>query len=245
MVALHIDGELGNDLRTLRVPSCVARKKRKKEEEFQFKVPEFDQAAFMRKEIEGAKAAVITVGYALLISLGSYYLALRGVGYLAALLGFAALYGLKYLYPIVKLDTVKFDKKIWAGNGAIFLFAWLAFWVLLLNPPFLDISPPSIQIVEVPGAVPEILSPGAQAILSLGGNSSIEIRVQVLDNIRVAKVEITVDGELVLMKDTGEDGWFSHTEPSVQLGRLYVFEVVAFDHQGLESDAFTFGVTPS
>ncbi|MCJ2520867.1 MAG: hypothetical protein LN412_08005 [Candidatus Thermoplasmatota archaeon] len=224
----------------------MARKKRKKEEEFHFKVPEFDQAEFMRKEIEGAKAAVITVGYALLISFGSYYLALLGVGYLAALLGFAALYGIKYLYPMLKLDTVKFDKKTWVGNGAIFLFAWLAFWVLLLNPPFLDISPPSIQIVEVPGADPVNLSPGDQAILSLDGNSSIEIRVKVLDNIRVAEVEITlVGGEPVLMKDTGEDGWFSHTEPDVQLGTLYVFEVVAFDHKGLESDAFTFGVTPS
>ncbi len=209
-------------------------------------MPEFDKAAFMKKEIEGARAALVTIGYALLVGLVSYYLTLLGVGYLAALLGLAALYGLRYLYPRLKLDVSKFDRKTWAGNGAIFLFAWLAFWVLFLNPPFLDISPPVIQAVEVPGGNPALITPGSQTMLSLNGTDSFEIRVNAVDNTRVAKVEIFVDDSgAVTMTPAEEPGWYSHTVTPVQEGKLYVIRVKAFDHQGRESDTFEFGVTPS
>ncbi len=227
----------------------MARKKRKKEETYEFKVPQFDEAGFMRKEIEGAKAALVTIAYAFIVGLASYSLSLLGVGYLAVLVGFAALYGLKYVYPALNLDVAKFDRKTWVGNGAVFLFAWLAFWVLLLNPPFLDISPPVVQKVEfMPQGNPPELNPGGQnqTMLALGGNSSFEVRARVVDNIRVAKVDIKVGvAEFVSMASTGQLGWFSHTITSAEAGRLYVFQVIAFDHKGLDSGGFEFVVTTS
>lgn len=216
----------------------MARKKRKREEEYEFKLPEFDEVEFMRKEVEAAKAAIATIFYALLVGVASYYLSLLGVAALAAPVGFAALYGLKYLYPLLKLDMSKFDKKAWAGNGAIFLFAWLAFWVLLLNPPFLDISPPVIQRAKVPGAQPEFVANGEQTMLSLGTNSSFQVLVLVTDNVQVTRVEIILDqGTPQAMRPTGEAGWFSFTVENADK-RLYTITVVAYDNQGLKSDAF-------
>lgn len=218
-------------------------KKRKREEEAEFQVPEFDRTAFMWKEIEAAKAALVTIAYAFVIGLISYSLTVLGYGYAAAPLGLLALYGLRHVYPYLKLDTSKFDRKTWLGNGAIFIFAWLAFWVLLLNPPFLDISPPVIQQVMVPGAVPENLSPGVQASLSLGTNSSFQITVLAQDNVRLERVEITVDSTTFTMTALGNDE-YSYTVQSPQI-KVYEFQVVAVDHRGLRSGDFNFLVSVS
>ncbi|MFQ5838850.1 MAG: hypothetical protein ACE5HJ_08750 [Thermoplasmata archaeon] len=216
----------------------MARKKRKKEEEYHFKMPEFDEVEFMRKEVEGAKAAIATIAYALLVGLLSYYLTLLGVALIAVPLGFIALYGLKYIYPLLKLDISKFDRKSWVGNGAIFLFAWLAFWVLLLNPPFLDISPPVVHQAKIDGASPEVLGNLGQAVLPLGGNSSFEFLVLATDNVQVVRVELRVNGgEWREMDPTGDNGWFSATVDVAEKG-LHRIEVRAVDHQKMESDVF-------
>ncbi len=209
-------------------------------------MPEFDEVRFMRKEMEGAKAAIATVGYAFVIGLISYSLTVAGVAYVAALIGFASLYGLKYLYPLLKLDVSKFDRKSWAGNGAIFLFAWLAFWILLLNPPFLDISSPVVHKIVVPGANPESPVSGGQTELSLSGNSSFEVRAQVTDNVRLAKVEMSLDGgEPWTMNPTGQNNWFFSPVTPVEADRLYTIRVMAYDHQGLQSDVFEVRVKTS
>ncbi len=226
-----------------KLPGCsfeaVARKKRKKkEEEEQFEVPEFDEVEFMRKEVLWAKAAVITVIYAFMIGLVSYLLTILGVAYVAAIVGLGALYGLRYLFPAARLDTAKFDRKTWAGNGATFLFAWLAFWVLLLNPPFLDISPPVVQAARVPGAVPENIDfSNRQTVLPLGSNTSFEVLVLVTDNIRVARVEATVDGgEAMELTLTSEPHWYRLTVSPAQKDDLYVVEIRAADGQNRWSE---------
>lgn len=229
----------------------MARKRKKKEEEFEFKPPEFDEVGFMRKEMEAAKAALLTVGYALVLGLASYVLTVLSPGLgtaVAALLGFLALYGLRYVYPLLGLDTAKFDRRTWAGNGAIFIFAWLAFWVLLLNPPFLDVSAPLIDRVQIPisSGAPLVASAGGQTILALGGNASFEVQARVLDNIRLDGVEITVTvGSDVTgptrMGATEQPDWYAYTV-SAEAGRVYRIDLAAIDHRGLRAE-FTFHVT--
>lgn len=233
----------------------MARKKRKKEEDVEFKAPKFDEVAFMKKEMEGAKAALVTIGYALVLGLLSYVLTVLFPGWgapLAAFIGFLALYGLRYLYPIMRLDTAKFERRTWLGNGAIFLFAWLAFWVLLLNPPFVDVSPPLIDQVQIQptGAGPNNwtdVSPGDLTTLPLGGNLSFEVQARVLDNIRVGQVQITVTvGTAVTgptpMEPTGEAGWYAYSV-TAEAGSLYQITVIALDHRGLRTESGVFTVS--
>lgn len=221
----------------------MARKKRKQKEEFRFEVPEFDEVEFMRKEIVWAKAAVVTVVYAFAVGLVSYVLTILGVAYVAAIVGFGALYGLRYLFPAVRLDTTRFDRKTWAGNGATFLFAWLAFWVLLLNPPFLDISPPVVQAVKVgfPGDrledMRDVALSNGQIILSLGANTTFQLSVLVTDNVRVSRVEATInDGDATTLPLTANPHWYSLTISPAQVDELYVVVVRAVDARNLWTD---------
>ncbi len=56
---------------------------------------------------------------------------------------------LKWILPILKVDTSEWKRNAWMGHGSTFFFTWLAIWILLLNPPFADLSPPLIFGVTV------------------------------------------------------------------------------------------------
>lgn len=124
------------------------RKKEKAEEAFEFKMPEFDEEEYIKKEVRDAKALFVTFGYAVVIALASFGLSFVDIA-LAALLGFVAIIFLRHIYPLVGVDTTSLEKKQWAGNIIMYLFAWLAIWILLSNPPFSDFADPTIKDVEI------------------------------------------------------------------------------------------------
>ncbi|MFQ5907769.1 MAG: Ig-like domain-containing protein [Thermoplasmata archaeon] len=220
----------------------MARKKRKKKEPFEFKAPEFDEVEFMKREVEGAKAAMITIVYAFAVALASWALTLAGVASLGGLLGLAAVYGLRYVYPLAGVDLSRFDWKLWAGNGAIHLFAWFAFWVLLLNPPFLDVSPPVIHNLAVPGGDPVNLAADEFSALSLGGATSFQVLANVTDNQQLADVRISVvvgGGEQPggQMTFTGNGAEWSFTVDPAEPGRTYTLTIDAVDRAGHRSSS--------
>lgn len=220
----------------------MARKKRKKKEPFEFKAPDFDEVAFMKREVEGAKAAMITIAYAFAVALGSWALTLAGVASIGGLLGLAAVYGLRYLYPIAGVDLSRFDWKLWAGNGAIHLFAWFAFWVLLLNPPFLDVAPPVIHNLAVPGGVPENLySADDFGRLTLGNATSFQVFANVTDNQQLVDVRMRValggieqpGGQMTF---TGNGAEWTFTVDPAAVG-TYTLTVEAVDRAGHQSSS--------
>ena len=228
----------------------MARKKRKKTEPFEFKVPEFDEVAFMKREVEGAKAAMITLGYAFAVALGSWALTLAGFASVGGLVGFVALYGLRYLYPLAGVDLSKFDWKLWAGNGAIHLFAWFAFWVLLLNPPILDIAPPLIHDATVLGGTPVNIGDAGSISLPLGGATRFQVLANVTDNQQVDSVTMRVvvggsEHQTGTMVFTGEGAVYSYTVTSVVAGRAYTLTIDAQDRAGHTSSSFDFIVATS
>ncbi|MEE9267922.1 MAG: hypothetical protein V3U70_00775 [Thermoplasmata archaeon] len=228
----------------------MARKKRKGKEPFAFKVPEFDEVGFLKREVEGAKAAMVTLGYAFVVALASWTLTLIDLALVGGLLGVAALYGLRYLYPLSGVDLSRFDWKLWAGNGAIHLFAWFAFWVLLLNPPFLDISPPVIHNVAVPGGLPVNVLDGGSIALSLGGATSFQVFANVTDNQQLVDVQIRVEvlgneHDTGRMTFTGEGAEWTFTVTNAEAGRAYTLTIEAQDRAGHRSSVFGFIVATS
>ncbi|MCJ2554674.1 MAG: hypothetical protein LN410_00510 [Candidatus Thermoplasmatota archaeon] len=224
----------------------MARKKRKEKEPFAFKVPEFDEVAFLKREVEGAKAAMVTLGYAFAVALASWTLTLVGLASVGGLVGFVALYGLRYLYPFAGIDLSRFDWKLWAGNGAIHLFAWFAFWVLLLNPPFLDISPPVIQNAGVPG---ENVLDGGSIELALGGATSFQVLANVTDNQQLVEVLMRVEvggsehdtGKMIF---TGSGAQWAFEVTGVEADQFYTLTIEAQDRAGHRS-SFVFNVDTS
>ncbi len=220
----------------------MARKKRKKKEPFEFKAPDFDEVAFMKREVEGAKAAMITIAYAFAVALGSWALTLAGVASIGGLLGLAAVYGLRYLYPIAGVDLSRFDWKLWAGNGAIHLFAWFAFWVLLLNPPFLDVAPPVVHNLAVPGGDPVNLFADEFGRLTLGNATSFQVLANVTDNQQLVDVQMRVlDGESEQpggqMTPTGNGAEWTFTVDPAAPGHTYTLTVEAVDRAGHQSSS--------
>lgn len=135
--------------------SSMAKKRKKekarKEEEYEFKPPEFDEKEFLKKELRDTKTVLLTVGYAALIGIIAAVLSnissrLIGVSFL---LVFVGLYSLKYFYPLIRVDTIEFQKKNWAGNVAWFFFTFLAVWVLTFNYPVSDHAHPSVEDVVI------------------------------------------------------------------------------------------------
>lgn len=130
----------------------MAKKRRKHEEEEEFTLPEFDEKEYLRKELVGAKVMLLTVILAVAAAVISYLLTIAGIVVVAFFAGLALIFLLKYVVQGVGIDTTGYERKDWFGHGTTFFFAWLAIWVLLLNVPFADVTPPSLD-VKVEGGV--------------------------------------------------------------------------------------------
>jgi hypothetical protein len=124
------------------------RRKEKTEEVFEFKMPEFDEEEYIKKEVRDAKALFVTFGYAVVIAIASFGLSFVDIA-LAALLGFVAIVFLRHIYPLVGIDTTLLEKKQWGGNIIMYIFTWLAIWILLSNPPFSDFADPTIKDADI------------------------------------------------------------------------------------------------
>src|SRR3989442_9326131 len=105
----------------------------------------------MKKEMRAAKATIIIVLWTLPAALLSWGLTLAGVAVVAFFAGLGIMFLLKWLLPLLKVGISEYKRKDWIGHGATFFFTWLAFWILLLNPPFADLTNPVILGVTTPG----------------------------------------------------------------------------------------------
>lgn len=179
-------------------------KKRKKEgdeEKYEFKEPEFDEEEYLRKEVRDARALFVTIGYAALIGIVSFSLTFADVA-LAALVGFIAIVFLRHIYPLIGVDTSLIEKKQWAGNIVMYLFTWLAIWILLSNPPFSDFAAPNIENVGIffgePGNWTK-LNDSNEKLLDYTVNVS--INATIADNVKV-DVETT---RITIKRKAGEE----------------------------------------
>jgi len=130
-------------------------KKRKKDkpepEDYEFRPPDFDEKEFLKKELRDTRSALTTIIYAVSFGMIAGLISMMGANLapVAFMVGIAGIVTLKYFYAIVKVDTSEFKKKNWVGNIGTYFFTFLAIWVLMLNMPFSDHAPPSVDNVIV------------------------------------------------------------------------------------------------
>src|SRR3989442_10643001 len=125
----------------------MARRKRK-EDEPDWVPPEFDEVGYMRQEIQGANGAIATIGWAV-IGAGVALLLYAVLPVLAFFAGIAVGFGMYFVFPLIGINTDGFKRRDWVGHGITNFFTWLAFWILLLNPPFSDHTDPTVQSISV------------------------------------------------------------------------------------------------
>jgi len=190
----------------------MARRRKAEDDAADWVPPPFSETDFMKQEIGAAKASVVSVLYAVLVAVASYAITLARLPAVGFLVGFGLIFALRYLMPIVRIDTSKFKRRDWLGHGSIVFFSWLAFWILLLNAPFADLTRPDMTAVFVAttantsdlslackGLVP---GPNAGA-LSRGNNTLLYVTFRATDNVAVASTQATVNAASVTLASAG------------------------------------------
>jgi len=161
--------------------------------------PEFDEVGYMRQEIESARAAVATIAWAAVGATVAFLLTSVHPA-LAFFAGIAVGAGMYFIFPVIGIRTEKFKRRDWTSHGITYFFSWLAFWIILLNPPFGDFVDPTIQAVSVSpyragynGSLACIAPVGGAVSLPLGpGNTSVYVLFRASDNVRLASVSVDV-----------------------------------------------------
>src|SRR3989442_4183546 len=127
----------------------MARRKRK-EDEPDWVAPDFDEVGYMRRELEGARAAVATIGWAVIGSLVAFAL-YSVLPVLAFFAGIAVGAGMYLVFPLIGIRTEQFKRRDWIGDGSTYFFSSLAFWIILLNTRFsAHLSPQCPTITALP-----------------------------------------------------------------------------------------------
>jgi len=240
----------------------MAKKRKKdkaKEEEYEFRPPEFDEKEFLKKELADTRTLIWTVLYAAVFGFGAGLLMLANEQLLgvAFMLGIAGIVSLKYFYPIIKVDTESFQKKNWLGNSAIFFFTFLAIWVLVLNVPVSDHANPTVENVIVwvsdgttvkgieykyiqtqgiYGWVPLNASDKLDEMISVSAGVTVNITAKVTDNgdLRSVVIEVTSAGT-VTSPMTGQEGYrfgFQISSHDLNAEGDLMFAITATDDAG-------------
>jgi hypothetical protein len=166
----------------------VARQQRdegKENEEAAFKPPEFDEEAFIHKEMVSFRTTVVLFFWGILAAMMSWIIFTpvggEGRGWfagLAIMAGMGVL--LKYVIPMTKTDISHWGRKEWVGTGLLYFFTWLAIFILLLNPPISDHAEPSVVLYVSP------------ALQQAGG--SVNLDLFIADNDRIKEWNFTLNG---------------------------------------------------
>ncbi len=194
----------------------MARRKRK-EDEAVWQPPEFDEVGYMRQEIQNAKIATVVIAWAVVGAILAYLIALwiPIIGYLVGLAAFGALY---ILLPTLGLPIHGFKRRDWISHASVYFFSWLAFSILLLNAPFGDHTSPvvgsfeagtftvssSITAPVANSTVCVSVADGSSVPLSAMGNNSIYVLFRATDNVEVASIRASVNGNNVTPADVSD-----------------------------------------
>lgn len=177
----------------------MARRKRK-DDEPDWVAPEFDEVQYMRTEIEGGRTAIVTIGWAIVGALVSFTLTSVHPA-LAFFAGLGVGFGLYFMLPVLGIKTEGFKRRDWIGGGATYFFSWLAFWILLLNPPFSDFTDPTIDGISVSPSSPSYdaaagpltcrePSGGSVEVVIGGVNTSVYILFRAADNVGIGSLSV-------------------------------------------------------
>jgi hypothetical protein len=129
----------------------VAKKKKLEEEEFKFVPPEFDEREYIEKDLKDSKLLIITTLFGLVAGIAA---AASSIFLNSALLGFILIIAVlvivfRFLYPMMKVEVDKFRRSDFVYKGGTIIVTALAIWILLVNPPFYVMSPPTIKNVSL------------------------------------------------------------------------------------------------
>lgn len=198
-----------------------------KGEEYVFTPPDFDEDAFIHRELTGFRTTAILVLWGIVAALVAWlvYAAVGGGdrGWAVSLaVAIVAGLSLKFLFPMLRADVSHYGRKEWLGTAFLFFFTWLAVFIIVLNPPVSDHSDPHVEVY---------LSPPDQQHLG-----DVAIDVFAVDNDRIEEFRfMLLQGNRTWattddLQDLG-DGHY-RLQAEALSGGTYSVQVQAIDNEG-------------
>lgn len=131
------------------------RKEKDDEEEVDFKLPKFDEKAFIEKEREKIRATIISFVFGMVIAIISFgfWVLLTDSPLQWTLVFLFGLFNgswLRYLFGRFNINEVILERKGQFTSYAIYFLTWLFVLIILINPPFYDGESPNIQAIPLP-----------------------------------------------------------------------------------------------
>jgi len=161
----------------------MAKKKVRQEEddaEEEFGPPPFNEKEFYSSELELAKTTIAAALWGITIAfITAAIFALTNEFYIGLATGILAALVLKPLLDRLKIITRQLETMKWLGTFFTYFMCWVAFWVLLVNPPIMDLSPPQLR-----DRTPEYQELG----------SPIRLSVEVLENSGLSSLTAQITG---------------------------------------------------
>jgi hypothetical protein len=161
------------------------RKEKDEEEEKPFKLPKFDEEAFLKRERRNIKVTFISFLFGFLMALICFaFWGLMGSENvfrweLVLLVAVVDAIFLRYIFIRLDIDVKEFQRKNWFGSYATYFITWIIVLIVLVNPPFYDDESPRIDLV----VLPEIQEPGGDILFV----------AKITDNAGVDKNEFSLD----------------------------------------------------
>lgn len=160
------------------------RKEKDEEEEKPFKIPKFDEEAFLKRERRNIKSTYISFFFGCFMALICFgFWVLMGKNplrwELVLLVGVINAAFLKYIFLRLNLDLTDFGRKNWFGSYAIYFFSWLVIFIVIVNTPFYDDEAPRTELVVFPD------------MQELGG--TVKLLAKITDNSGIEKQNIQFD----------------------------------------------------
>ncbi len=184
----------------------------------EIKLPEFNEKEFIEAEKRKAKTSFIVFLFGIFMAIICHLLwrnlneSIRWP--LCFLFALASIGFMGKILQIFKIDVSKFSKKEWFASISFYFFTWLAIFILSINPPFYDASPPKIDVV----LLPEIQQK----------NQELLIVAYITDNFGIRKVSIKIgENEYGMEKD--EHNVYSYRYKGIGNEK---YEIIAEDKKG-------------
>ncbi len=161
------------------------RKEKDEEEDKPFKPGKFDREKYIKQEKRNVKSVFIAFFFGILMAIICFgFWALMGPEtgmrwFLVIILAIFSSSFIKYFYLKLNLDTSHFTKKNWFAAYAVYFFAWLLVFIILVNPPIYDDEPPVVELV----VLPEMQEPGGDILFV----------AKITDNVEVDKDSLKID----------------------------------------------------
>jgi len=131
------------------------RKEKDEEEDKPFKLPKFDEEAFLKRERRNIKSTFISFLFGALMALicFGFWVLIGDNPFRWELVLLVALVNgvfLRQIFIRFRLDISDFARKNWFGSYAIYFISWLVILIVLVNPPIYDDEPPRVELMVLP-----------------------------------------------------------------------------------------------